>query len=412
MLIYSKFINPMRILIIHNHYLEKGGEDEVVSSEIKMLKDFGHSIIFYERSNKEIVKLPFFKKLYFFANDIIWSQSVYKEVKEIVKKEKPDIAHIHNIFVSITPSVYDALSEENIPVVQTLHNYRLLCLNGLFYRDNKICQDCVKLNLIPSLIHRCYRKSFFLTLFLKRMLDFHFKKKTFQEKIDTYIVLSEFSKKKFTEADFPKDKIYVKPNFVDLKAEKRTMPGDYTLFIGRLINYKGINILITAYQRLKGYQLKIIGGGPLFDKLKKKTEKMNSIELLGRLSYEQTINYIKICKFLIVPSECYETFGRVIVEAFACGVPVVASNIGAIKEIVADGISGLLFNPGDIDDLSKKIKYLMGNNALIISMGEEARRVYEEKYTSEKNYTILMEIYKKTIENKKHNQWRRHDFKI
>lgn len=391
----------MKVLVIHNRYLEGGGEDKVVDTEIKLLQSFGHKVIFYVTSNEEIAKLPFYKKIYFLLKDIIWSKKTYFETKELIKKEKPDIAHIHNIFIFLSPSVYNALKEEKIPVVQTLHNYRFLCLNGLFYRENKICEECLGKNFAMSVFRKCWKNSLFLSFFLARMLNLHFQKKTFQQNIDTYIALSRFSREKFIEAGFPPDKIVIKPNFIDLKEVEEETTGDFSLFIGRLVEYKGINTLISAYNRLSGQSIKIIGDGPLFGRLKKKTKTMDNIELIGRLSWEQTIHYMRMCKFLIVPSECYETFGRVIIEAYACGVSVVASNIGAIRELVEEGVTGLLFRPGDVNDLCRKIKYLAGNNELLISMGKNARRTYEEKYTLEKNYAILMEIYKKTIENSK-----------
>lgn len=390
----------MKILIIHNHYLEEGGEDQVVSSEIKMLKDFGHKVLFYERSNKELDFFTTFKKIKFLTKDIVWSKAVYGEIKELIKKERPDIAHIHNIFILLTPSVYDALSDEDIPIVQTLHNYRLVCANGLFYRDNKICEECIDGNFTPSIIHHCWRNSFILTSFIKKMLDAHFKKGTFKQKIDAYIALSEFSKNKFIEAGLLREKIFIKPNFTEVYAAERDGFDNYALFAGRLANYKGLNTLISAYQRLgAGYNLKVIGDGPLLNGLKQNSERMKNVQLLGRLPTDTVIEYIKKSSFLIFPSECYENMPRVILESFACGVPVLASNIGAIKELIKDRITGLLFKAGDIEDLATKIKELIDNKELLIQMGRNARRDYEENYTVEKNYKILMDIYTTTMDN-------------
>lgn len=388
----------MKILVVHNHYLEKGGEDEVVYSEINLLKKFGHKVNFYERSNTEINGISLFKKLCFFTKDIIWSDETYGEIKDLIKKERPDIAHIHNIFFLISPSIYYALSEENIPIVQSLHNYRFICSNGLFYKDGKICEKCVNNHFWPAVVNRCWRNSFFLTLLVTRVLKTHYK--TFRGKINTYITMSEFSKNKFVEAGLPKEKIYIKPNFIDLQIKERKNVKDYALFVGRLADYKGLDTLISSYREIRNnFPLKIIGDGPLLKDMQAKIRKTNNIELLGRLPYDRTIKYIRNSAFVIFPSECYENMPRVIIESFACGIPVIASNIGPIKEIIQEGLTGLFFDYGDSKDLSIKIKYLMENKNLISKMGENACKIYEKKFSPEVNYSILMDIYNKTLRN-------------
>ncbi len=391
----------MKILIVHNHYLEKGGEDEVVDSEARMLEKFGHKVIFYKRSNKEINNLSFYKKLRFLTQDIIWSKQSYKELKDIIKKEKPDIAHIHNIFIAITPSVYYALSEENIPIVQTLHNYKLICPNGVLYRDGKICEQCRGADFTLSVTHKCWKGSYFLSYFLARALRTHFKKKTFGDKIDCYIALSEFSKNKFVEAGFPEKKLFIKPNFLELNAGKRNNTQNFALFVGRLVDYKGVSTLISAFKKLDGRCLKIIDDGPLYKELKRKAKNIINADLLGKLPYPKTIEYIKNSNFLVFPSECYETFGRVIIEAFACGIPVIASRLGAMAQIIEDRRTGLHFRPGDPADMAAKAEWAWTHKKEMEEMGREARKEYERKYTAEKNYEILMNIYKLAIKREK-----------
>lgn len=387
----------MKILIIHNHYFERGGEDEVVESEIKLLEKFGHKVILYRRSNSEIKEFNLLKKISLLTKEIIWSEDTYREIKKLIRAEKPDIAHIHNIFILVSPSVYYALSEENIPIVQTLHNYRLFCPAGVLYRSHRICEDCTGTNFIPSLIHRCWKHSFILTSAIARTLDVHFGRGTFREKIDTYITLSEFSKKKCVEKGLPDKKIFIKPNFVDKNYEERNDFQNFALFVGRLVDYKGVEVLIEAFKKVVLYELKIIGDGPLYKELKEGLKKTQNIDLLGRLPYHQTIEYIKRSSFLIFPTECYESTPRTVIECFNCGVPVLASDIGYMKELVQDGFSGMLFRTQNIDDLICKIQYLMTNRDLLVRMGKNARKVYEEKYTPEKNYHLLMDIYKNAI---------------
>ncbi len=184
----------MKILVIHNHYLEKGGEDEVFNAEIKLLEEHGHEVILYEKTNEYIKNLSFFKKLIFVLIEPSFSKSVYQEIKQIVKKEKPDIAHVHNIFICITPSVYVALKESAIPIVQTLHNYRFFCSKGTFFNNGMICEKCKSKNFLNAILRRCWRNSFLLSFFMAKLL---YRWAYFFDSIDSYIVLSRFSRDKF-----------------------------------------------------------------------------------------------------------------------------------------------------------------------------------------------------------------------
>jgi glycosyltransferase involved in cell wall biosynthesis len=388
----------MKILIIHNRYLERGGEDGVVDSEINLLKQFGHSVIFYESTNKEIDLLPLFKKIHYLTKDIIWSDKSYKDIKSLVKMNKPDIAQIHNLFYNISPSVYYALKEEGVPIVQTLHNYRLICPNGLLYIGGKVCEKCIHGNFHFSFLNKCWRRSYVLSFFLARMLGIHLKKNTFIDNVDFFIALSEFSKNKYIEAGFPKNNLLIKPNFVEQLSPGRKSFQDYGIFIGRLEDYKGIHTLLAASQKLKNQHFCIIGDGPLYNQIKERARMLPNIKLLGRMPYDVTIEYLKNASFLVYPSICYEACGRSIIEAFACGVPVVASNRGAMKELVKDNVTGILFEPRNSDDLANKIEHLMQNKDLIIKFGENAYKEYQDKYTPKKNYNMLMEIYKKSLD--------------
>ncbi|MBL7196756.1 MAG: glycosyltransferase family 4 protein [Candidatus Omnitrophica bacterium] len=386
----------MKILIIHNHWLEEGGEDRVVNSEIKLLRNHGHQIVVYIRSNKEFKYLSVRDKIRFFLYDIIWSKKSYDEINDIIIKEKPDIAHIHNIFLMITPSVYYALHDRGIPIVQTLHNYRFFCSKGIFYRKGKVCEECRENYLFPSIIHRCFRNSYLLSYFFSKVLRTHFKKSTFNRTVDCYIALSSFSKNKFIKLGLPENKICIKSNFVNIEIDDKEETQDYSLFVGRLVDYKGIKTLIKAYKQLPNCKLKIIGRGPLDTYLKKVTKKNRNIELLGQLTHKETIDYIKKAKFVVFPSECYENMPRVIVESFACGVPVVASRLGAMAKIVTEGKTGLHFTPQDASDLISKIRWSYSNPIKIEEMGRQAKKEYQQQYTAEKNYHILMDIYERT----------------
>lgn len=389
----------MKILIIHNRYQRSGGEDTVVDAEKKLLKEHNHKVISYERINARVDRYSFSKRISLYFN-MHWSEDDYLDIKNLIQKEKPDIAHIHNTFLLITPSAHYACKELNVPIVQTIHNYRFLCPGANFYRKGHICEECLKRgNFSKSILNGCWRNSKLLTAAVVRMLRFHYKKGTFKNLIDCYIALSEFSKNKFIEAGFDAKKIVVKSNFVNFDPGERREIGNYALFAGRLSAEKGIWTLIKAWEKIDEISLKIIGTGDLFEDLMKYSKrKALNIEFLGQKENKKVIKYIKNSAFVIVPSECYETFGQVIIESFACGVPVIASRLGAMREIIQEGNTGLLFEAGNPDDLSKKISDLWENLNLIEKMGRNARKEYEQKYTAERNYKILIGIYSKTIE--------------
>lgn len=387
----------MKILLIHNHYLEKGGEDEVVTAEAKLLTEHGHKVILYEKSNAYIESLPFFKKLAFILLELNFSKVVYKEIKEIVKMQKPDIAHIHNIFVCITPSVYFALKEENIPIVQTLHNYRFFCLKGIFFNKGNICEKCKGKKFFNAVAGKCWRNSFMLSLFLGKLLT---KMGYFLKNIDSYIVLSKFSRDKFIEYGLNKQKMYLKRNFLDIETDGNTRDNNYALFIGRLVDYKGIETLMEAFKICPSYKLKIIGDGPMSREVGSFTSSYTNIEWLGKLNRDSLLGIIKNSSFLIFPSECYETMGMVILESFVFSKPVLASNLGAVKELVIEGVNGILFETGNPTDLASKISYLFSHEKERIEMGKNANKIYRERFNKEKNYQDLMNVYTETIKNK------------
>lgn len=388
----------MKILIIHNHYLEKGGEDEVVNAEVKLLTEHGNEVIFYEKSNKHIEGLCFFKKLIFILTQLSFSNAVYREIKEIIKTQKPDIAHVHNIFVCITPSVYFALKEEGIPIVQTLHNYRFFCLRGIFFNKGKICEKCKAGKFFNAVAGKCWRNSLLLSSFLIKLLN---KPNYFLKNIDSYIVLSKFSRDKFIEYGLDKQKIYLKRNFLDIEPEEATQNDNYALFIGRLVDYKGVKTLMEAFKINPSFNLKIIGDGPMSRQVRSFASSHSNIECLGKLDKDSVYELIKNCSFLIFPSECYETMGMVILEGFAFSKPVLASDLGAVKELVIDEVNGILFKSANPTDLAAKIAYLFFNDKKRLEMGKNANEIYREQFNKEKSYHDLMDVYTQTIKTKK-----------
>jgi glycosyltransferase involved in cell wall biosynthesis len=360
---------------------------------VALLRNYGNVAIEYRRHNNEIRNYGTLKKalLYFRTS---WAEDSYRHIRDLCRKEKPDIVHFHNTLPLISPSAYYACKEEGIPVVQTLHNYRLICADGLLMRNGKICEECAGGNFRPALKHRCYRNSYIQTRAIVRMLKRHRKRQTYEGMVHTYIAQTEFLRQKFIQAGFPAERIIVKPNFL-ADPPQANYGGDYALFLGRLSPEKGAHILIEAWKDLD-FPLKIAGDGPQREELEE--VRAPDVSFLGQVSQSEVFTLLSGARFLVFPSLCYESFPRVLVESFACGKPVVASRLGAAAEIMEDRKTGFLFEPGNPDDLAAKAKLLIADPALSQELGRNARAQFEEKYTAEKNYEQLLRIYDSVIE--------------
>ena len=389
----------MKILLVHNAYQQPGGEDVVFEQEKTLLVRAGHRVAAYCRSNHEISELSAIERAMVIPNTI-WSRDSHRAFAQLLRRENPDVVHIHNTFMMISPSIYGACRDQGVPVVQTLHNFRLLCPAATFFRDGKVCEECVDDGLWKSVSHGCYRDSHSATAAVALMLAVHRKLDTWNELVDRFIALSDFSRDKFVASGFPAEKIVVKPNFVAPDPGPGNCDGEYALFIGRLSREKGLQTLVQAWMRLQNrVPLQIIGDGPERQALEQRVKTGGScaITFRGRCSHEETLRSVKRAKFVVLPSECYENFPMSIVEAFACGTPVICSRLGGMAELVDDHRTGLLFTSGNADDLAEKVEWAATHPAELTEMGREARREFEQKYTAEKNYSYLMEIYRSTV---------------
>ncbi|VAX24658.1 Glycosyl transferase, group 1 [hydrothermal vent metagenome] len=388
----------MKIFLVHNRYQQKGGEDSVLASEKKLLLDHGHEVIEYIKDNHEISSYSPVKRLSLvFATT--WSSKSYDEVVALLQKYRPDIAHFHNTLPLITPSVYYACHAQGVPVVQTLHNYRLICPGALLLRNGKICEDCLTGSVYKSVAHRCYRGSAPGTYAVARMIDYHRKRGAWKNKVDRFIALTNFARAKFVEGGLPAEKIAVKPNFADVPV-RPDINNERTgaLYVGRLSREKGISTLIRAWRKLDT-GLRIAGDGPMMDEVI--NTGLHNITALGLCEPEKVKNEMERSEFLVMPSQWYEGFPMVLVEAFAHGLPVIASRLGGMAEIVEDGATGLHFTPGDADDLAEKVNWMISHPDERKRMGENARHVYEEKYTPERNYEMLIDIYRQAIKERR-----------
>ncbi len=378
----------MRILSVHNFYQRPGGEDQVFANEVGLLEAGGHQVSCYEERNERI------SSGLFTALTATWNQGSYHRLRGVAQEQSPEVTHFHNTFPLISPSAYYAMRRQRVPVVQTLHNFRLLCPGGLLMRDGKPCEECIEQkSLRPAIAHRCYRDSRAATAAVCGMIATHRVAGTWDRAVDVYIALSEFARAKFIEGGLPADRVVVKRNFI------ATDPGvgaggSYALFVGRLSEEKGVRTLAEAWLQRTGIPLMVAGDGPL-----NTIAWPHGVKWLGQQTREQVVELMKNAAALIFPSVWYECAPMTILEAFACGLPVIASDIGSIPELVIDHHNGLLFRAGDAEDLARKVRWAVDNPERLREMRVAARREYETKYTAEINYKRLIEIYEMAIEN-------------
>ena len=391
----------MRILKVHSYYTQPGGEDTVFQAETALLRSRGHEVIEYLEFNKKIEVMNQASV----ALQTLWSYSSYQKLKRFLRETKPDVAHFHNTFPLISPSAYYACQELSIPVIQTLDNQRLICPASSFYREGKLCLDCLgKTPPLPGVLHACYHDSHLHTAVVASMLTLHRWLGTWQTKIDTFLCSTNFYRDLFAQAGFPFDKIVVMPHFVQQQSQPVSgkKPGDYALFVGRLDPEKGINTLLEAW-RLLDFPLKIRGSGRLDEWVREfvRQHSMDNIEFLGRMEEQELSDLIGNARFLIMPSEgYYETFGLVIIEAYSRGVPVVASNIGVTPELVTDKQTGLLFEAANAHDLANKARWMWNHPAEASTMGENGLKTYRERFTQKQCYKTLAEVYERLINSK------------
>jgi glycosyltransferase involved in cell wall biosynthesis len=375
----------MKILLAHNAYQQRGGEDAVVDSEVALLRQHGHEVRLLQRHNDEVALMGRAA----LAAQTLWSRRTGRELQALFGGWLPDVVHVHNSFPLLSPSLYWACARAGVPVVQTLHNFRLACPQAMFLREGRVCEDCLGRLPLPAVRHACYRGSRAQTAVLVGMLTLHRALGTWQNKVTAYIALNEFCKRKFVQMGLPERRIVVKPNFVDAPALKHGARSGL-LFVGRLSEEKGVRSLLAAAARLPaGQRVRVAGSGPLADLL----QGAPGIEILGALSPAQVAYEMGRAAALVLPSIWYENFPRTLVEAFSAGLPVIASRIGALAELVTEGETGLLFEPGDAAALADRMRWALDHAPQIAVMGARARDVYEAQFAPERNLQMLLAIY-------------------
>lgn len=377
-----------RVLLVHNAYQHRGGEDSVVEAETELLRAHGHAVEVYTRSNDDVDGLSPLS----LARQTLWSGRTAREVAQLIGRFRPDGVHAHNTFPLISPSLYWAAARAGVPVVQTLHNFRLMCLNALFLREGRVCEDCTGRLPWRGVARACYRDSRAASAALAGMLTLHRGLGTYRHKVARYIALNEFCRGKFIEGGLPAERVVVKPNFVNWAdgpalSQESTRQG--LLFVGRLSVEKGVATLAEAMRRCPNASLRVAGDGPQGGLL----DGVAGVTRLGSQPSDAVRREMGGAHALVVPSIWYENFPRTIVEAFAAGLPVIASRIGALATLVTHGTTGLLFEPGDAADLADRMAWALAHPGEMAQMGRNARAQYDREFTPQVNYRRLMEIY-------------------
>jgi len=380
----------MKILAVHNHYQEPGGEDVVFRSETELLEAAGHTVVRYTAHNAALAAGSGPAH----AVRAIWNAKAVRDVRRVIRDTRPDVMHVHNTLAVLSPAVYRAANREGVPVVQTLHNYRLLCPGANLFRDGAVCEVCVGRRAAwPAILHRCYRGSASGSAVVAAIRATHDVLGTWNG-VARYIALTEFAKGKFVAGGFSGGAITVKPNFVHPDPGVGAHRGGYLLFAGRLSGEKGIRTLLAAAERVQSpsFRLKVVGDGPL-----RGTALPPGVELLGHRSRAEVHALMRDAALLVFPSECYETFGVTLIDAFATGLPVIASRLGAIAEIVTDNVTGLQFTPGDASDLAARIDWALAHPTEMAAIGRRGRAEYERFYTARRNLSLLLGVYHDAI---------------
>lgn len=384
----------MKILVLHNSYRKRGGEDVVVERELNLLRKSGHEVEIYIAANDSISGAAGKIKT---AIGTLFSISSYRKLRRMISEFNPDVVHVHNFFPILSPSVFYACRSMRKPVVLTLHNYRIICPTSTLEHAGKLSTKSIYNGPWWALRHRVFQGSLLGTFVLCSMISMHRRIGTWARFVDRFIIPSETGREHFVAAGISGNKITTKPHFVDIPLSPERSRSGF-LFVGRLSPEKGIHTLLAAAKKLVSCEathkseFTIVGEGP-----EAPSCASSGLTTVGALSPQGVEDMMRRAAALIVPSQCHETFGLVIIEAYACGLPVIASRVGAFRDIVIEGVTGIFFEPGDSDDLAEKIAWAKANPDELVRMGREARSRYENLYTPHHNESMLKEVYQQAI---------------
>jgi glycosyltransferase involved in cell wall biosynthesis len=417
----------MRILLVNKYFHPAGGPETLLFDSMEKLESLGHTVIPFSMQHPKNVKSEYEK--YFVSNvdydnysklpwdmaktaiNFIFNLEAKKKMEQLIIDTKPDIAHLHNIYHQISPSILIPLKKHNIPVIMTLHDFKLVCPNYTFLRNEKTCEECQGKHFYKAIKYRCVKNSYLKSTISALEMYLHKVFGIYEKNADCFMVLSRFSQQRFIQYGIPQEKMFFLPAPVDTERLKpqRVSKKDYILFFGRLVERNGISTLVKAMKHIPEIRLKIAGDGELKSFLENyiSQEKIENISLLGFLSREDLKREISNSNFTVFPNHCYHLCPSSILESFAFAKPVIGSNLGSVPELIEDGITGLLFEPKNEKELAQKIRYLCENPKVVKEMGRNARRKVEENYSAERYYPRLLGLYERLIEKKRDKNYPR-----
>lgn len=378
----------MKVLIVHNAYQQRGGEDMVVAAEQALLQGAGHivrvEIVSNDRLTSLTAKSRAFLNAHHDAGRKIW-------VQELICRYRPDVLHVHNFFPLLTPAIHMGASQAGVAVVQTLHNYRLICAGAQLMREGRVCEKCVAGTRFWGVVHRCYRKSLAGSIAVVRMQADAARMDTWRQYVHRFIALTEFARDKFVTGGLPPDRVVVKPNFTKPGMRSNSAPRNGVLYAGRLSPEKGVDVLIEAWKRLPSVPLTIVGDGP--ERMRLESSAPPHVRFLGYRDSDDVRRFMTQAQVLVMPSVWYEGFPLTLVEAFAAGVPVVGSRLGAMAELIVDGETGFHFTSGDPRDLADAVLRALSDPARLEAMSARVRETHGRLYSPERNLELLERIY-------------------
>ncbi|MEX0326950.1 MAG: glycosyltransferase family 4 protein [Puniceicoccaceae bacterium] len=397
----------MKIALFHNYYKLRGGEDVMFELECSALREAGHEVVTFILRNEEEIRSGSPLATASVAVRLADNHHSYKRVREFIARERPDISHVHNWFPLFSPSIYRAHADAKVPVVQTLHNYRLGCAAGTFFRKGNVCDSCMPLKTNSAVAYKCYRGSLIGSLAWKRMADQNWSDGTFRNKVDQYICPTEMVRQRHIEMGLRPETIATLPNAcadpLDVLESRPFETRKAITYVGRLVREKGVGVLLEAWRalELEGVdlpELRIIGSGPDGDRLQSAYGDMASVSFLGQLPREEVMGNMLDSRLLVFPSLSPEIFGLGIIEAMAAGCPVLASKLGGPAELFEDGVEGVYVEAGDATGLGEKLAGLLGNPEELAVMGTAARALYEKKYSTRQHAKSLVDLFKRVME--------------
>jgi glycosyltransferase involved in cell wall biosynthesis len=385
-----------RVLVVHSRYRSAlpSGENGVVDREVDLLRSGGLQVRLHERRSDEIEAMSLPAKAALPAR-VVWSPAERRRCRAVIREFQPEVVHVHNTFPMLSPSVLAACSDEGVPVVMTLHNFRLTCANGMLLRDGTPCELCVGRLPLPALRHGCYRGSRAATVPVAALIAGHRVLGTHAKMVDRFLALNGFTRDLAIRSGLPAERIVVKPNFVPDPGESRKGPGHHVLYLGRLELAKGVDLLLEAWQAtpMHASTLVIAGDGELRPEVESLARSRPDVRYLGQRSREECLQLLLGARALVLPSRWYENMPLTILEAFATGVGIVGPDHGAFPELIGDDQRGLCFPAGDVTELRNVLRRVISDDALVTALGVRARSQYEKHYTAERNLAALRQTY-------------------